>query len=121
MTASWPVGLSQYVNVDSYQEAPENNVTEFQPEVGPPKRRRRSAIATIVYEFTIKMASADYDTLVAFYRDTLLDGALTFTRNLPRDPTGGSGTFEFMFVAAPMYKAIDPSYGDVQIVLRKMP
>jgi hypothetical protein len=126
---NWPA-ITQYADVDNYQEAPERNLAEFQPEVGPPKRRRRTNVATVLYDFTVTMKSADYDTLIAFYRDTLLDGSLTFNRNLPRDPTGTQGTFEFMFTSAPMYKAIIPGginsanpdgYGQVQMSMRKMP
>jgi hypothetical protein len=123
---NWPSNLTQVINAISnsggnYAEVPEQNIAEFQPEVGPPKRRRRSGVATIMYDCTMTLSPSAYDTLMTFYTTTLLDGTLTFNRNLPRDPTGSLGTFEFMFTSPPAYKAIDPLYADVAFQMRKMP
>lgn len=93
MTAAWPGTVNQIVNQDSFNEAPERNVISFQPEVGPPIERRRTSISSNVFAFTQWYTSTEYDALVDFYRTTLLDGVLTFTRNHPR--TGVSATFKF--------------------------
>lgn len=93
MTAAWPGTVNQIVNPDSFSEAPEQNKASFQPEVGPPIERRRTSISSDVFAFTQWYTSAEYDDLVDFYRTTLIDGVLTFTRNHPR--TGVSATFKF--------------------------
>lgn len=90
---SWPGTVNQGVNQDSFSEAPEQNKIAFQPEVGPPMERRRTSVSSNAFSFTSRCTSDEYDALVDFYWDTLLDGTLSFTRNHPR--TGISATFRF--------------------------
>lgn len=90
---SWPDTVNQIVNQDSFGEAPERNVASFQPPVGAAIERRRSSIKTNVFGFTSWFSSDEYDDLIDFYRNTLIEGVLTFTRNHPR--TGSPAQFKF--------------------------
>ena len=118
-SALWPASVPQVSNQDGYTEAPERNVAEFRPEVGPPKLRRRSAVSTDMLQFTTTMTSDQFDALVDFYRSDLADGSLTFLRKHPRDLSGVD--LEFMFMNEPSYGARGPNYGEVAIALRRMP
>src|ERR1035437_8610620 len=95
MTAAWPA-VSSKAQVGGFTEAPERNIAEFQPDVGPPKRRRRSSITNDLISFSQWYNSADWDTIRTFYRTTLLDGVSPFTMNHPR--TGNSQTWIFVDV-----------------------
>lgn len=106
-TPSWPGTVNQNVEQDGFAEAPERNVVSFQPEVGPPTERRRTSISTNVFSFTSQCTSAEYDAIVDFYRNTLLDGVLTFTRNHPR--TGVSANFKFTDVPK-VSQVMEPVY-----------
>lgn len=119
MVAAWPSGVSQYADADSYSERPERNVASFQPEIGPPKERRRSSISLDVFRFRTTMPFADYDTLLAFYRSDLKDGTLEFTRKHPRNVSGPD--FTFMFTAEPELSAVGPVLGVVTLSLIKLP
>lgn len=118
MTASWP-SVTQYALDGTLSEAPENNLSEFRPEVGPVKRRRRTSVATRLLVFDQLLSFTEFDALMTFYSDTLMDGALTFTRYHPRD-IGGT-TYEWQFVEPPKLKTSTYTFATVGISLRKMP
>ncbi len=93
MTAPWPGYLNQRVMEGSYSEQPERNVASFSPEVGPPMERRRSAVPTDLASWTGSGTLVEYQQLKDFYRTTLRDGVLPFTRTNPL--TGGLSTYKF--------------------------
>jgi hypothetical protein len=88
MPENWPA-VNQVVLRASVSEKPERNVRSFQPEFGPPMEGRRTSVSTDVFAFTGRVTSNEWDTLMAWYRDTLKDGSLTFTRNHPRTAAAG--------------------------------
>ncbi|MCF2522349.1 hypothetical protein [Bradyrhizobium sp. G127] len=91
--AIWPIDVPLRTLQSGYSEAPEKNTADFQPEVGPPKTRRRTSISSDVITCSGNFSSEEWDALVAFYRTTLADGSLPFTRAHPR--SGLSMTFKF--------------------------
>lgn len=94
MTAAWPNDVNQGVERDGYQEAPERNVAQFQVEVGGPKERPRMSIAMDAFSFGNWYTSAEWDSLLAFYRNTLSQGTQPFTREHPR--TKANAKFKWM-------------------------
>lgn len=119
MTDVWPVGITQYALDGTLSEAAENNLAEFKPEVGPPKRRRRTSVATDILAFDQMLTFDEFDELKEFYSDTLKDGSLPFGRYHPRD-IGGT-IYEWQFVEPPKLKTSTYVFATVSIMLRKMP
>lgn len=117
MAALWPAAVPMRDLVAGYSERRESNLAEFAPEVGPPKRRRRSSVATELVSFEQLLSEAEADALLAFWRDTLGDGALTFEREHPRTRV----LAEFQFVAPPDVRALGGGVYRVGLQLRKMP
>lgn len=79
----WPDTVNQFMDRGSFNEQPERNVVSFQPDVGPPIERRRSSIATTMLSGSGRGTRAEWDSLVAFYKDTLNDGIDPFVRLHP--------------------------------------
>lgn len=116
-TAAWPVSVTQNCVRGSYREAPDENVARFQPEVGPSKMRRRMSISSKQIQFESVLSLAECATLDTFWRTTLKDGTLPFTRKNPRN--GATETYIF---AGP-YQRIDLAggYDRVAFSLHQIP
>jgi hypothetical protein len=80
----WPAELPNWIMAEGYGEAPAGNIAEFQPEVGPPKRRRRTSIDMVNFSAGFLTNSTGVDALMGFYRDDLADGVLEFQKPHPR-------------------------------------
>jgi hypothetical protein len=124
MTAAWPVTVTQFVTSSNYSERAERNVSEFQPDVGPPMTRRRSSVSSDLVTFeTATVPDSQYDDLLYFYRFVLKDGSLTFFRKHPRNNDGTN--VEFKFVEAPQWRALSnggsDGLGRISVSLRRMP
>jgi len=120
-TVYWPPDVNQAHIVGSYSEKPETNVAEFAPEVGPPKRRRRSSVSSDLLSWEMYANAAERVSLRNFYRSDLADGVLIFKRKHPA--TNDMATFQF--AAEPQYKEFafvrgTPRYR-VTISVRLMP
>ena len=119
MAVDWPDELSQCFLLDGYQETPEANIAEFAAEVGPPLRRRRTSINSSLISATMSLTKAEVVTLLDWYRDDLLDGALAFTHLEPRDELQNA---EFIFVTPPTVSVLSPDDAwRVTFNLRRMP
>lgn len=95
MVVSWPSWIRFAIDPNSYGESPEQNRVEFQPEVGPPKRRRRTSLSqTVIAMETVWLTAQEVDDVTAFYRGTLTEGIDSFTATHPR--TNTPGTWEFV-------------------------
>lgn len=81
--AAWPGTVNQFFYKSGYSQKPEANKVSFQPEVGPPIERRRSSLSTDLVQGSGRGTSTEFAALMTFWRTTLLDGSLTFTRNHP--------------------------------------
>lgn len=121
MVDAWPGTVSLYAQSGQYGETPDRNVSTFQPDRGTPLEYRSTSVSSDQIQFTTQMSYEDFQTLVSFYRDTLKDGVLPFTRPHPQNVTGPSVTFKFM--AAPAYTDIENAFdlGNVALNLRRMP
>lgn len=118
MAAGWPTTVPLYALAGMTIQREVNRV-EFKPEVGPPKRRRRSSVATELLNFSTRMTIDQYADLDDFHVIDVKDGTLSFMRKDPRDVTGPD--VEFEFVDVPVFNAVDGDYGDVTLSLRKLP
>lgn len=94
MPEVWPIDVNQDVLRDPVHEQPEDNVHRFKPDVGPSIDHSRTITAGAVAAFEQWFTVAEYDAMVAWRRDTLVNGVLPFTRNLPFAATG-TGIFKF--------------------------
>ena len=120
MTASWPgtVNTTNFGSGTTYTETPDTNYAEFQPEVGPPKRRRRMSISSDTISFSLVMNPTEYANFLTFYRTTLLDGTLPFT--FPRPRTGSTETWNFVG-NAPSMKFLDYGLYEVSMSMKNVP
>lgn len=116
--ATWPETVNLNIYEDGYSEAPEKNIASFQPEVGPPKERRRSSISSDVLTCTGQYTSDEWDNLMIFYRATLLDGTQPFSRLHPR--TKAEEKFKFVGDPPKISQAREPIFVG-QFTLRRMP
>ena len=81
--AQWPATLAQCPMI-GWQEGFAPNVIEFNPDVGYPRRRRRSTARTYELAVVYKMSKAELATLWAFVENDIVDGALLFDWPNPR-------------------------------------
>ena len=102
--APWPTTINVTNFSSDYTESMDTNFTEFAPDVGPPKRRRRMGISSDTLQFTMFMTEAETETFRSFYRNTLQDGTLPFT--FPKPRTGIIETYTFSG-SAPTIKFFD--------------
>lgn len=117
--AAWPAGVRLSFNEADYRERPERNVDAFQVDHGGPLENRAQSIPSIIITGTIPCAStSEYDDLIEFYSDTLLDGVLHFTRSHPRT---GASDCEFKFEDTPQLSRIFGDLHEVSVVLRYYP
>lgn len=114
---NWPSGVNENVEAGSYAERPERNLVEFAPDVGPPMRRRRTAIASAIMSFNAIMTRAELDALLTFHGTTIKDGALSFNRKHPRT----LAVTEFEFTEPPSASEIAGHVYRVTLALRVLP
>jgi hypothetical protein len=120
MVDAWPGTVSLYAQAGSYKEAPDRNVSTFQPDRGTPLESRSTSVSTDQIQFDIFLSYDQWTDLISFYRDTLMDGVLPFTRPHPYDVDGASLTFKFM--AAPTWADQGGYvYGIASVSLRRLP
>lgn len=118
IVCGWPPDVNTTNYGSSYSETPDTNFAEFQPDVGPPKRRRRMSIATDMIAFSLIMTTAEYASFINFYRFGLADGTLPFSFPLGR--TGVTSTYVFTG-QAPAMKYVDFGLYEVSITMRNVP
>jgi hypothetical protein len=116
--SGWPPDVNLWALYGTNSEAPDANVIEFVPEVGPPITRRRMSVSSDTVSFTTWMTAAEYASFLFFYRTTLKDGTLPFTRTRPR--TGAVETFYFSG-DAPTVKAVTYSLYEVPMTMKSAP
>lgn len=102
--AVWPYNVNQRAVKETYRETQDENVARFQPDVGGPKLRRRMSISTKQIQFDTVLTTTEVSALETFWRTTLKDGTLPFSRVNPR-----SGLTEVYFFNSP-YQRQDWSF-----------
>ena len=96
MAETYPANVPDKVITGSYSYAPVNTVIRFPTGVGKPMTRTKYTGELYNYTWRIRMDSTEFQTLMAWYHNTL-NKVLSF--NFPEPPTGTLR--EFTFVSAP--------------------
>ena len=117
MTAVWPENVRQDHDPATLTESPVSNVADFAPDVGPPKRRRRSSVVSALIAYETTLDKAELASLIAFYRGEIEDGALPFQRKHPRTRDLG----RFLFEQPPSIRGMTRTRFRVAIQLRELP
>lgn len=86
--------------LDGHEIAPEDNRIRTPNSAGPPQMRRRFTAVMTPVRGAIRLDGPGLATFVAWYRDTLKDGSLTFSWTNPL--LGGAATMSF--VTPPRYR-----------------
>lgn len=79
----WPLALVQ-CPILGWKEQALENVIEFDPDVGPPRRRRRSTLAGYQVSVQYRLSKAQLATFWSFWEVGLRDGVLEFDWPHPR-------------------------------------
>ncbi len=74
---AWPNTLP-LPEADGWRETPYRDVTEFKPEAGPRIVRLRSGRIGSEYRVSLILSTAEYNTLLTFYNETLAGGTKSF-------------------------------------------
>ena len=99
--ASWP--LDNYVNRTGFALQERDNTIRSQMGYGPDKLRRRTTVSIWNCSFTKWLTTAEYDTIVDFYKD---NQALAWDWV---DPVNGDSAV-FRFLAPPSFTYLGPGY-----------
>ncbi len=78
MTAAWPITLPQCPVLNGFSEQRQRNIVAFNPDVGPPKIRRRSSASAVLTSATFRLTTDELSDFDTFFIDTLKDGSLPF-------------------------------------------
>lgn len=114
---SWPSTVPQKALLGSIKFEDEQNVDEFQTDVGPPLRTRASSVAGEKVSYDYIFSSSEYEALRTFWRTDLNDGVSEFTRVHPR--TGSTVTC--VFLSKPNGQLLPNGYVRTSIQLYVMP
>lgn len=95
---TWPIGLQQLLNVDSFQKKYGSTTIRSDMDTGPAKVRSRYTDAVDIYTCTILMSYDEESILAAFFKTTLGNGSLPFEFV---DPFSGD-TYNFRFLEPPV-------------------
>lgn len=109
--ATWPLTLPSSPLLDGYSQEPEDSRIVSEVDAGARKiRNRYTGVVEKVKESYI-LSESQYQAFVDFYKNTLKNGAETFTKNNPT--TGVSSIYRF----AEPYKLTQVRYPYYQITL----
>jgi hypothetical protein len=114
----WPDALSCPI-LSSLSEQRQRNVGSFNPDVGPPKMRRRSTAVGVLTSMAFRWTDAQVAIFDEFYINTLADGTLPFSMNHPRTTT----SYSWMFVPdeSPTLERFAPGVCRVSIKIIRLP
>lgn len=116
MAEVWPATLRSPL-LNTHQETLNRNEVRFQPELGPPKTRRRGTAAGSISRFAIAMTLAEREDLVEFFEDTTKHGTIEFTMAHPA--TGD--THQWTFEEPPEIQDMSFSTYRANLSLRRLP
>lgn len=113
----WPTADCRfYAERGTWNEEKEGNLAEFKPEVGPPKRRRRTFLPSFLVSFEMLVSTSELEALEDFYTDDLVDGIESFTGTDPR--LGTTETYTFISCK---WRDVGPDLWRVMLQLRRLP
>jgi hypothetical protein len=81
----WPATLPQCPILNGFSEQRQRNAVSFNPDVGPPKLRRRSSTSGVVASIVFHMTINELEIFRTFFVDTLEDGPISFQWQHPLD------------------------------------
>jgi hypothetical protein len=115
---TWPSTLPQ-CPIMNFSEQRQRNVVAFEPDVGPPKMRRRSTAVAVTTSVTFRMSTTQLAAFNTFYETTLSDGVLPFDWAHPVTKV----TYSWMFDAkeAPTVERMSPQHHRVSFNLLRLP
>lgn len=119
MVDAWPGTLPQQPLQDGYSEAAGDGRVQYQPDVGPPITRRRTAAVVRPLAVSYELTSAQLAILRAFVDTTLLGGSLPFSFPAPSE----SATYlcRFQDGGLPKWAALGGDYYKVSMMLWILP
>jgi hypothetical protein len=100
----------------TFTETPQRNVAKFQPEVGPPKYRRRNTANGAIASMSFKFTKAQRATFLTFYTTELKDGSLPFNMGHPVTDDVHSWAFE----SEPEFSYVTRNAHTVSFQLRRL-
>lgn len=112
--AGWPGTLPEKPQIGGFTTTYESSVREFQPDIGPPIRRRAASDSFKIWSGTYRFSEAQLATFWTFYNVTISNGLDQFTMTDPNTDT--AVTVEFVDAAPPEARAI--SYNLYEMTLR---
>lgn len=115
--SSWPVGLQQRLNSESFEMKYGSTSVRSDMDIGPAKVRSRFTDAVDTYTCSILLDFAEKETLDTFFRTTLNNGVLPFLFNDPFTEVEAS----FRFVEAPSIRALGGRTFQVSMSWEKLP
>lgn len=116
MAVAWPGTLPDRPSRRGYRARRQDNLLKNDTSKGPPLVRRRFTARSQILDVTYEMTTAQKDTFVTFFEDSLLDGEER--ASIPH-PEGGANT-EF-WVEEPEWTPRGPDLWEVSMVLRSVP
>jgi hypothetical protein len=114
--ATWPATLPA-PSLNTLTDALPENRIRTQMDKGPDKVRRRTTANTAPLSFTLKLTTAQWNTLKTFYNTTLYSGVDTFDINHPAD----NSAITCRFVEPPSRTDMEGILWNVPINLEIMP
>jgi hypothetical protein len=119
MATPWPATLPQCPILNGLSEQRQRNVAAFQPDIGPPKMRRRSTAASVLTSVVFKMSTTQLTAFNTFYETTLSDGTLPFDWAHP--VTKVNYTWMFDARDAPRIDRMTPKSHRISFSLLRLP
>lgn len=117
MSNTWPVGLQQKLDSESFEMKYGNTAIRSDMDVGPAKVRTRYTDAVDLYTCSILLDYDEQVTLRTFYKVTLDNGTMPFDF---LDPFSGIAA-SFRFSEPPSIRALGGRTFRVQMQWEKMP
>src|SRR5690554_6657207 len=114
---SWPAGLPQELVVEGYGQSAADTLLTSQTDKGPGKRRRRTTAGVEPVQGRLLCSGDELESLRAFFRTTLGDGALRFAW---ADPASGEPC-EMRFTQPISWRARGGDLFDVTLQLEILP
>ena len=122
MAVAYPITLPILPLAQGFQKQREDNRLAFQPEIGPPKRRRRTFMSMYLMPMTIQMTTSELAIFEAWYDDDLSEGTYQFTFTDPITEVVTRHTFETSYTIEDTRTFDDDeSVWNVSFTLRVMP
>ncbi len=105
MSVPWPAELPQKILYDGFEEQFPNNLIRSNPDMGPPKTRRRTSVGFKPFKANMVLTTAQTLIFDSFFKDSIMDGAEPFELTHPR--TGELITLQ-VGASPPTYRPAGP-------------